>query len=48
MTGRGIDAKTSGKECEAIGNIINKSEVIAVCKQAADFDACISLFDRRL
>ena len=51
MTGRGIDSKTSGKECEAIGNIINKAEVIAVCKQAdnfQDFDKCITLFDRRL
>ena len=48
MTTRGVDAKTSGKECEAIGNIINKTHVIELCKSQEDFDACIDVFDKRL
>ena len=48
MTTRGVDAKTSGQECEAIGNIINKTHVIELCKAQPDFDACIDVFDKRL
>jgi len=48
MTGRGIDAKTSGKECEEISNLINKTAVHDVCSKAEDFKACVDLYDRRL
>lgn len=48
MTTRGVDSKTSGQECEAISNIMNKSVVLKTCESQPDPKACIELFDRRL
>lgn len=48
MTTRGIDTKTSGAECERISNLINKAQVIEICKAQDNYDACIDLFDKRL
>ena len=50
----------SSKECEAIGNILNKNTILRACEEAAkkadlkaqEFDKrkkeCIEFFDRRL
>ena len=51
MTTRGIDAKTSGIECEKISNTINKLFILKSCnsnKSKEDKLECINFFDRRL
>lgn len=49
MQTRGMDAKTSGSDCEAISNIMNKRELMDTCdvKQERERKDCYDVFDRR-
>ena len=44
MTTRGIDSKTSGQECESIGNILNSVVILKACEGSED---CERIFEKR-
>lgn len=47
---RGLDAQTSGQQCEAISNIANKIQIMKACSDKTDEEAakdCIELFWKR-
>ena len=44
MTTRGIDSKTSGQECESIGNILNSIVILKACGGSED---CERIFEKR-
>lgn len=51
MQTRGLDAKTSGVECEQVSNIMNKISIRKTCEAAGDEkkkEECYELFDRRI
>jgi len=51
MQTRGLDAKTSGTECEQISNIMNKISIRKTCEAAGDDvkkEECYDIFDRRI
>ena len=49
MTTRGIDAKTSGAECEEISNLINSKAMLKACSDLQEDQQreCYDLFFRR-
>lgn len=49
MTTRGIDAKTSGAECEEISNLINSKAMLKACSDLKEDEQreCYDLFFRR-
>ncbi len=51
MQSRGIDAKTSGVECEQISNVSNKKTMMEICNKM-DTDekreSCYDFFDKRI
>lgn len=49
MQTRGVDAKVSGADCEAISNIMNKRELMETCdsKPERERSDCYETFDRR-
>jgi hypothetical protein len=49
MTTRGIDAKTSGAECEEISNLINSKAMLKACSDLQEDEQreCYDLFFRR-
>ena len=50
MQSRGIDAKTSGVECEQISNISNKKTMMDICEKmpAEKQKPCYDFFDKRI
>jgi hypothetical protein len=50
MQSRGIDAKTSGVECEQISNISNKKTMMEICEKmpAEKQKPCYDFFDKRI
>lgn len=50
MQTRGIDAKTSQIECEAISNVMNKKEMMETCDSMPELrrKECYQLFDERI
>jgi hypothetical protein len=50
MQTRGMDAKTSQIECEAISNVMNKKEMMETCDSMTDLrrKECYQLFDERI
>lgn len=50
MQTRGIDAKTSQIECEAISNVMNKKEMMETCDSMPEIrrKECYQLFDERI
>lgn len=53
MQTRGIDSKTSGADCESIGNMLNKNALFRFCQKVSKDDkekkrACVELYDRRI
>ena len=47
MTTRGIDSKTSGKECEEIGNLLNSLRMLKACQDQDDKQGCYDVFRYR-
>ena len=47
MTTRGIDSKTSGKECEEIGNMLNSLQMLEACKAQPEIEECYNVFRYR-
>ena len=57
LQSRGIDAKTSQSECEAISNVANKKTIHSFCVESSTTEegfnaeaqkSCIEFFDRRI
>tara|TARA_R110000824_G_scaffold36970_8_gene114167 strand:- start:572 stop:952 length:381 start_codon:yes stop_codon:yes gene_type:complete len=44
MTTRGIDSKTSGKECEEIGNMLNSLQMLEACADKDPLEDCYDVF----
>lgn len=50
MQSRGIDAKTSGLECEQISNVSNKKTMLEICEKmpVEKQKSCYDFFDKRI
>ena len=44
MTTRGIDSKTSGQECEEIGNLLNSLQMLDACYEKDPLEDCYDVF----
>jgi len=44
MTTRGIDSKTSGQECEEIGNLLNSLQMLDACYDKDPLEDCYDVF----
>ena len=44
MTTRGIDSKTSGQECEEIGNLLNTIQMLDACSDKDPLEDCYDVF----
>jgi len=51
MQSRGIDAKTSGVECEQVSNVSNKKTMMKICDafpEPEKQESCYDFFDKRI